>query len=369
MEINIANLFILGSVFIGVTFGCLLIFAKRTNQSANRFLGYATLIIVTWNIWMLNIGFNIYFYFPILYLIPLTFSLALGPCIYFYTKKISDAAYLITKKKLLHFAPVLIEIILYYSMAIDAYNKETPFFETFSFSFLLPIIQFLALVSVVVYCVFSLKEIRKFHYWLNNNFSNASKYNLDWLYRLLTLFGILWVLWLPYSIVDFYFFNYELEMIYYYPLYILMSIITIWIAAEAFLKPEIVVLKNKSSRHKVEQPLTKEIADKSKWLVNKMERNLFYLNPELTLKTLADELKVHPTKLSEIIHVGFNKNFNDFINDYRVKAVKLHLKNPNYNNITLLGIAYDCGFNAKTTFNRVFKKHTGKTPLQYKRSI
>ena len=69
------------------------------------------------------------------------------------------------------------------------------------------------------------------------------------------------------------------------------------------------------------------------------------------------------------INEGLQKNFTNFINEYRINAVIRHFENPDYNNITLLGIAYDCGFNSKTTFNRVFKKLTNKTPLEYKKSI
>jgi AraC-like DNA-binding protein len=66
-----------------------------------------------------------------------------------------------------------------------------------------------------------------------------------------------------------------------------------------------------------------------------------------------------------VINQGFQLNFNDFINQYRIEAVKDKLKAGEQKTQTLLGIAYDCGFNSKATFNRAFKKVTGLSPKQW----
>ena len=58
-------------------------------------------------------------------------------------------------------------------------------------------------------------------------------------------------------------------------------------------------------------------------------------------------------------------NFNDFINHYRIEAVKEKLKKGEHKTSTLLGIAFDCGFNSKATFNRAFKKSTTVSPKDY----
>src|SRR5258708_25402324 len=66
------------------------------------------------------------------------------------------------------------------------------------------------------------------------------------------------------------------------------------------------------------------------------------------------------------MNVALGKNFNDFINEYRIREVARKMQDPAYDRITLLGIAYDCGFNSKTTFNRAFRQMTGKSPAEYK---
>jgi AraC-like DNA-binding protein len=66
-----------------------------------------------------------------------------------------------------------------------------------------------------------------------------------------------------------------------------------------------------------------------------------------------------------VINQGFRLNFNDLINQYRIEAVKQKLKAGEQKTQTLLGIAYDCGFNSKATFNRAFKKATGQSPKEW----
>ena len=96
-----------------------------------------------------------------------------------------------------------------------------------------------------------------------------------------------------------------------------------------------------------------------------MEEEKAYLNPELNLSDLAKEAYMSRAKLSEVINSGFNKNFNDFVNMYRVEAFKGMLQENKHETLSLLGLAFECGFNSKATFNRVFKKLTDFSPSQY----
>jgi AraC-like DNA-binding protein len=96
-----------------------------------------------------------------------------------------------------------------------------------------------------------------------------------------------------------------------------------------------------------------------------METKKPYTNPKLTLVELAKGLNLPPYQLSKIINNGFDKNFFDFVNSYRIEEFKKRVEDPQFKNHTLLSIAFDVGFNSKTAFNRSFKKITNQTPSTF----
>lgn len=87
-----------------------------------------------------------------------------------------------------------------------------------------------------------------------------------------------------------------------------------------------------------------------------------YLNTNLTLKRLANNIDLHPNKLSWLLNAEYKKNFNDFINQYRLSHFKTIALDPKNSHLTILGLAYDSGFNSKSVFNTYFKKVEGVTP-------
>lgn len=132
---------------------------------------------------------------------------------------------------------------------------------------------------------------------------------------------------------------------------------------------EMVLNQHKDIRLQLTVPDRSDAREKSRRLKEAVVVNRFYADPELTLTTLAIKLDIHPHELSRIINTGLDKNFSDFINEFRVREVSRKMLDPAYDNLTLLGIAYESGFNSKTTFNRVFREITGKTPVEYKKQV
>ncbi len=100
-------------------------------------------------------------------------------------------------------------------------------------------------------------------------------------------------------------------------------------------------------------------------LLKYMEVASPFLDPDLSLRALANVLDMHPNQLSWLLNERLGKNFNEFINHYRVETFKKLAKDPSNANVTVLGLAYDSGFNSKTVFNTYFKKETGLTPKQF----
>lgn len=87
-----------------------------------------------------------------------------------------------------------------------------------------------------------------------------------------------------------------------------------------------------------------------------------YEDPELVIADLANALNTHPKKISQVINQGFGMNFNDFVNHYRILALQQKFQKGEHSMQTLLGMAFDVGFNSKSTFNRAFKRETQLSP-------
>lgn len=92
-------------------------------------------------------------------------------------------------------------------------------------------------------------------------------------------------------------------------------------------------------------------------------------DPDLTLAGLSQLLGVQPEYLSRILNRKIGMHFFDFVNHYRIEDFKALCREKRFSKYTLLGMAYDCGFNSKATFNRVFKNATGLTPGDYAQSV
>jgi AraC-like DNA-binding protein len=104
-------------------------------------------------------------------------------------------------------------------------------------------------------------------------------------------------------------------------------------------------------------------------LLRLMEEKKPFLNPTLTLARLAEMLQVSPHNLSEVINTQEEKNFYDFVNDYRIEQVKKDLVNPAKQHLKILSLALEAGFNSKASFNTIFKEETGMTPSEYRKTV
>ncbi|MBO0932595.1 helix-turn-helix domain-containing protein [Fibrella aquatilis] len=112
----------------------------------------------------------------------------------------------------------------------------------------------------------------------------------------------------------------------------------------------------------VDQGLGAELEAQKQELLTIMATEKPYLEPDLSLADLARRMQVHPVTLSQVINTGTGRNFNDFVNAYRVEEFKRQVRNPANAHLSFLGLALNCGFNSKATFNRAFRKFTGTSP-------
>ena len=103
-------------------------------------------------------------------------------------------------------------------------------------------------------------------------------------------------------------------------------------------------------------------------LISLMNQEKLYLNPSITINEIAQKLDIHPIYVSQIINEIFQQNFRDFVNKYRIEECKRLLTQEDHH-LNIMGIALDSGFNSKSAFNRAFKRHTGITPKEFKKSV
>ena len=119
--------------------------------------------------------------------------------------------------------------------------------------------------------------------------------------------------------------------------------------------------------HKYKKSLfsKEEISQYKDRLVALMEQEELFLNPELTLRMLAEFMNLPPNHMSQLLNEGFQQNFADYVNSYRLAHFKIKLEENSSHHLTILALAYDSGFNSKTVFNTFFKKKLGMTPKAY----
>ena len=365
--INLYDLAFLGAIFIGLTFALQLWFVKSMNRAANRFLALALVVVVFQTASILAIDIRLEHYIPYWRLLPLQFLLALGPLIYFYVFKITRPEFKFRYKDLLHFSPLLLQLGVHVSAVNEGIKTGAVTYNTLAFQQLNPVLQLLVFLSVVIYLYKSHRLIERFYQKQKFNGGDRYRHELRWLHKLLIAFGLLWLMWIPFTAVEYFYFDHQLNAHAYYPFYLLLSGTIIWMGAKAFLKSGEGAPADNVIIPKL-MPAT-ELKQKGTWLKKTIKDNRYYEDPELSLGSLAEKLGIHPHELSRIINVTLKKNFNDFINEYRVRDVVAKMQDPAYARITLLGMAYDAGFNSKATFIRAFRQLTGKNPADYKREL
>jgi YesN/AraC family two-component response regulator len=171
------------------------------------------------------------------------------------------------------------------------------------------------------------------------------------------------------------FLQFQLHLIpVYLLLYIMLGVITYsnyWIAIQAMIKSEVLIEKKAiivpTNDTSVYSRLTDgEIKRHAEALSFLMQNEKMYLDETLSLRTLANKLQKDPNLVSYILNNFFHKAFYDYVNDFRIGEVKNKINDPAYSHLKIIEIAYESGFNSKATFNRVFKKSTGKSPSEYK---
>ncbi len=151
------------------------------------------------------------------------------------------------------------------------------------------------------------------------------------------------------------------------------TVFAIWILMVVALLASFVfaIYKKKSQKNLVEKTIKRSVSDEDQILESRLnaimiEEKLF-LDFKLGLSDLATKLEITTNQLSALLNDVIGKSFYDYINEFRIEEVKKRLIDPQEKKNTILAIAWECGFNSKSAFNRVFKNNTGLTPSQFQK--
>jgi putative ABC transport system permease protein len=340
-HINLYNGALEGELFVGLTFAIQLWFVKSANRPANRFLAVALFVLVFWIAGIQGADIEQGRLLP-------QFTLAFGPLIYFYVRKAIWHTRHFHLKDLLHFCPVLLV-------------------QAFWLPGIAPILKSLTFISVGTYLYLSHRLIERFYASQKFKEGDRHRYEWRWLNQQLSSLSLVLFLWMPLIVIDYFGFHFALDRNVYYPLNLLFGLMVIRMSVVVFFRPETDATEGTPLFPKPSASIV--LKQKGNWLKKKIEASLLYQDPDLSVGALAEQLDIPAHELSRIINGGLKKNFSDLINEYRIRDVVAKMLNPAYDHITLLGIAYESGFNSKTTFNRTFKEITGKSPAEYKNEL
>ncbi len=329
-----------------------------------------------------------------MFYVPFQHLFFIGPVLFFYIQSLLNPSFKLNKKQFLHLIPGIIYFI--YNLLIFVYDKlilgKYYFYEDGTDKDFDEWYQYTGFVSMVIYLVLSIKYYSNYRKLIVQITSNADAVLFGWIRKYLFAF-LAMILLKIFTEIFFTIFPEYTNYVGGWWFYLLYSLILYYIAITGYAnatetkigfemsvfdtKPVFLLNENQVANDNVIEikntDLKPEISPEIEIWKTKIEALIqsekLYQNPELSLTEIAKKLESNSNIISRAINQGFAMNFNDFINNYRIEAVKDMFENGEHKKSTLIGIAYDCGFNSKATFNRAFKKNTNLSPKEYLNTI
>ncbi len=307
----------------------------------------------------------------------ISMGMLLAPLLYFYVKSITTADFKFRKKDYWHFLPWL--LFFFTKVIILLYDSQQPGFNdtqngylviNFQWKYVDPVVTLFATGQMLLYLAFTLQLYFSYRKKIEHFFSNTFKLELNWIRNFLFAYSFLFM----YGLIQI-FINEIISSLHWtqkWWLQFFSALIVLYVGIKGYFTDTIKLTslnfestEDKGNKIVASSKISEDIQVKKKQLEAYFEKEKPYLNPDLNLIELSDQLHMNRAELSEVINTGFGCNFNDFVNGFRIAAVKGMLEKGEHQQLSLLGIALESGFNSKATFNRVFKKQTSLSPTEY----
>ncbi|RWX00321.1 helix-turn-helix domain-containing protein [Flavobacterium cerinum] len=276
-----------------------------------------------------------------------------------------------------HFAFVFIMLLLLLlSLLIEVPPPKTV--DKKNADIIINVFNLIFYLQVISYCIAACRKIVAYQKNLLLYSSNTDAINLKWLQRVVICVLFLAVLWLIDNV-----FKLAKTNVFFDHLASLIYLFGIFFIAYFSLKQKEFFQFNKKEKEDIDLIINEtsnlelnrkkivsetDLQEIKSSLIQLMENKKPFLDAELSLFKLASQLDVSSHTLSYIINQGCNENFYQFINRYRIEEAKKMIQDPNMKHLSLIGIAFEVGFNSKTVFNTTFKKMTNQTPSEFKKA-
>ena len=308
-------------------------------------------------------------------------GMLMAPLIYFYVKSVLEPKFRLQRKHFWHFLPWVLffvakGIILVYDANQPGFsdNQNGYLVLNFQWKFLDPVVTVFSTAQMLLYLAFSFQLYYRYKYEIQQFFSNLTKKELGWIFKVLLAYSFLFV----YGLVQVFINDLIFEMSWTQKWWIeFLSAVTLlflgvkgYFTDFSFLRDfgsDPLTVQNKQQKANFEQD--DSFLERKGILEKVFQEEKVFLDPELNLAQLSERLQWNRAEVSETINSGFGQNFNDFVNHYRIEQFKKRLQQGDNKQLSLVGLAFDCGFNSKATFNRVFKKEVKLTPTEYLRTL
>lgn len=379
-DFSLKSSFLFVFFFHGVVFTFLLLWRGiQHNNTAQKWLSFFT-FLCTLYITPFMLGYAGWYsggiYREILFYVPFQQLFLIPPVLYFYVRSLLDQTFSFQRKDWLHFIPavlyLLYTLIIYIS---DQWFTEEVYFykdgrdKDFDLWY-----QLSGFLSLTIYLIASLRSYKKYKGLSYATLSFADSVLFKWAERFLTAFVLLIAIRILFFILNPEWAEFGRKFWYYLSFSGLFYFISIngynnnIQSATSFRILEEPNTNDTLEKAPATENLTEPIPDLEKWkeqISSLMTVQKLYEDPLLTITMVADRLDTHSKKVSQIINQGFGMNFNDFINTYRIESVIQKIDAGETSAQTIMGLAYDAGFNSKSTFNRAFKRLKNMTPKEY----
>ncbi|MBW1296323.1 helix-turn-helix domain-containing protein [Aquimarina litoralis] len=363
---SIANAIILFGALQGMLL-ILFLLKKNGNSLTYRFFSLFLFSLVYLNLWYALYFMGIHEIYGLSTMsIPYPYEFLIGIGFYFYIKSYEKSESSIYQKEFFWFVPAFIYAVLevcFYLISIqEDSNRIYLKLESSGFFLMIEYIRFIFNIILGVLSVRFLNKKRE-----NNNLSTKDKRKFDWLFLFSKVFIVYNLLSLLLTIFTFLLDQTSiLALNLFYLTFFINTIFIYWIGYIGFTKYNIILPKIGSTTQSYDRKKKKFIEEK---LNQVMEIEELFTNKDFSLPKLALATKISHKELSDYINTHYKCNVSEFINRYRVNKVKILINDSNFDHYTLEAISYEAGFNSKSSFNSIFKKHTGITPSQYKKSL